>query len=146
MRRKRGKIVNVVEKKYELCRDKWSTYSNFRQMYEHIIKELVQAKIATKLNKPVWQDADGNTVEEDNVLGCRVLHKIIKPKWCVVGDETSGNLSMKNDGGRPRFLCGRGDVPRHKSSENDRLFTTIGLTLLTGEPLMCVVVMKGKKS
>lgn len=107
--------------------------------------ELVHANIAVKLDTPVWQDADGNNCVEDEAVGCKVTHKIIKPEYCIVGDETGGNLSMKGDGGRKKFLCARGDVPRTKASGCDRHFTTIGLTLLTGDPLMCIVVMKGKR-
>ena len=145
MRRNRNKIVNVVGKKYELTRDKWTTYGNVRSMYEHIIDELINAKIAIKLDTPVWQDAEGNDCEEHKAVGCRVTYRILKPEYCIVGDETGGNLSMKGDGGRNKFLCARGDVPRNKTSGNDRHFTTIGLTLLTGDPLMCIVVMKGKR-
>ena len=77
---------------------------------------MVQIKIALKLNEPVWQDSEGNDVDKGNAFGCKVSHRIIKPEYCIVGDETGGNLSMKGDGGRHRFLCGRGDVPRKKAS------------------------------
>ena len=89
-KRNKEKIVSVVGKKYELSRDKWTTYSNFRQMYEHIIDELVHAKIAVKLDEPEWQDDKGKKVEEDKAIGCRVTHRILRPDYCVVGDKTGG--------------------------------------------------------
>lgn len=145
MRRNEEKLVNTVGKKYDLARDKWSTYGNFKDMYEHIIHEMVEAKVAVKLDEPMWQDREGNKVQEGDAFGCKVTHSIIEPDWCIVGDEVGGNLSMKGDGGRKKLLCARGNVPREKVSSTDRHFTLIGLTTLSGTPLMCIVVMKGKR-
>ena len=113
-------------------------------MYEHVIQEMVDTKVSKKLDIPVWQDKYGNKCAEADAFGCKVTHKITKLDWCLVGDKVGGNLSMKGDGGRKKLLCAQGNVPREKTSYVDRYFTTIRLTTLSGEPLMCIVVMKGK--
>ena len=47
-------------------------------------------------------------------------------------------------GGR-LFLTGPGMVAAILSSKKDRKFTVIGLTALTGEPVMCVIIIEGSK-
>ena len=51
---------------------------------------------------------------------------------------------MKGDTADDKLLVARGDQPREKASSTDRHATVIDLTLGTGEPLMCIIVMKGK--
>ena len=53
---------------------------------------------------------------------------------------------MQSDNTGVKFLVGRGDVSQEKASSANCYFTTIGLTLLTSDPLMFIVIMKGKKA
>ena len=145
MKRNKDKLVNSVGKNYCLTRNNWTTSRNFKAMYENIIHEMVEEKVAEKLDVPEWQDEKGQSCIEENAFGCKVTHKIVRPDMCIVGDEVGGNLSMKGDDGRKKILCAQGQVPREKASGIDRHFTTIGLTTLSGEALMCIVIMKGKR-
>ena len=54
---------------------------------------------------------------------------------------------MKGDGhvGGQFMLVGKGHVPMKKISTNDRRFTLIGLTAFTGEPVMCGLILEGKR-
>ena len=52
--------------KYELDRDKWTTYANFAQMYSHNYLELVNASLIIKLDTPVWMDESGTECDEHN--------------------------------------------------------------------------------
>lgn len=52
-------ICSKRGQKYELDRDKWTTYSNFAQMYEHIYELMEDAGVAKRLEVPVWKDASG---------------------------------------------------------------------------------------
>ena len=63
-------------------------------MYKHIIEKLVQVKIEINLVAPVWQDCAENDIDEGSTFGCMVSHWIIKPEYCIVGNETGGNLSI----------------------------------------------------
>ena len=143
MKRNKHKIVSARGQKYELSQDKWTTYANFKQMYDHIIEELVIGNIAEELDEPVWMDTHQNIVDEEQAFGCKVMHQILCPEWCVVGDKVGGNISMKGDSDNQKFLVCRRDHLKEKASSADQHFTLIGLTLLTGEPLMCIIIMKG---
>ena len=66
---------------------------------------------------------------------------------CIVGNEVGGNTSQKGDGhiGSTLRLCERNVTPQSKTSNKDKRFTLMGLTTLTGKPLMCCVIFKGVK-
>ena len=53
---------------------------------------------------------------------------------------------MKGDGhaGGQLFVCEKGTIPQKKVSKRDKRFTLMGLTMLTGDPVMCVLVIQGK--
>ena len=61
--------------------------------------------------------------------------------------EFGGNINLQGDGhiGKETLLCELDVIPQEKSSRNDKHFTLLGLTLLSGEPLMCVVIFAGKR-
>ena len=62
-------------------------------------------------------------------------------------DEVGGNIDQTGDGdvGAERYLCEKGRIPQEKVSKNNKHFTLLGLTLLTGAPLMCVMIFAGKR-
>jgi len=115
----------------------------FAQMYESIEEEIIVAGVATLLNEPVWMNANSDVVEKEDACGYKVTIDITKPEMCVVSDEIGGNTSQKGDGlvGGELMLTEPGQVAQRKISTKDNHYTLLGLTLLTGEPLMCVVVM-----
>ena len=81
-------------------------------------------------------------VTEANVFGCMVTHDLIQPDYCVVGDKVGGNLNMIGDG-HIRGQCPVGSVPQKKVSKKEKHFTVLPLTLLSGEPLMCIIIISG---
>ena len=147
IRRNKSKLVSKRGQKYELNRQNWTTYSNFVNMYDHVEDELVSAGLAKEYEEPVWMDRKGKIVSEDKAFGCKVLIELSRPDMCLVGDEVGGNLSMKGDGhvGGQLFLTAPDRVPQQKASSKNRKFTLIGLTALTGEPVMCIIIIEGKK-
>ncbi len=47
-------------------------------MYNYIINELVvDARLAMKLDNPVWMNSIGEECDESEAFGCKVHHKII---------------------------------------------------------------------
>ena len=62
-------------------------------------------------------------------------------------DEVGGNIHMTGDGdiGGEQYLCEKGTIPQMKTSKGDKHFTLLGLTLLSGDALMCVVIFSGKR-
>ena len=147
MRRHKDKIKSKRGAKYSLDRANWSTYTNFNDMYEHNYEEMEMAGVAVRLDEPVWKDRSGNIVEEADALGCKVTHDLIHPEMCIVGDEVGGNLNMDGDGhvGGTKLLCAKDAIPQKKTSTRDKHFTLLPLMLLTGEPLMCILIIAGKK-
>ena len=127
-------------------RYKWPTYTNFGQMYEQIAIEMMEAKAAKCLGIAEWQDEKGAECDEKNAFGCKVIHRVTHPEKCLVMNEVGANIGQRGNGhvvGR-LVLCAQGDVPQKKVFNGDRHFTTIPITLLTGEPLICIVIFSGK--
>ena len=79
------------------------------------------------------------------VINSKVTIDITKPEMCVVADEVGGNTSQKGDGlvGDELMLIKPGQVAQRNITTKDKHYTLLGLILLTGEPLMCVVIMAG---
>ena len=100
-----------------------------------------------ELDEPVWMDCDGNICSEQEAYGCKVHHQIIIPDMCLCGDEVGGNISMKGDRqvGGELFVTEKGRVPERKVPTKSRKFTMIGLTALTGDPVMCVIIIEGTR-
>jgi len=78
-------------------------------------------------------------------VGCKITHKLKHPYVLVVMDEVGGNINMKGDGHirGEMYLTEVGVIGQQNSSRNNKHFTLCGLTLLNGEPLMCVVILAG---
>ena len=91
-------------------------------------------------------DREGNIVEESELFGCKVTHDITKLHMVLTFDELGGNTSQKGDGnvGGELLICERGKTPQVKIHVRNKHFTVIGLTTLTGNPAMCVVIFTGK--
>ena len=147
IKRNKDKLVSKRGQKYELNRQKWTTYANFVDMYKHTYQEMIEAGVAKKLTEPTWMDADGRICRESEAFGCKVTHHLIHPDMCICGDEVGGNLCIKLDGhvGGELLLTAPGKVPQKKASSKNRRFSMIGLTALTGEPVMCILIIAGKK-
>ena len=128
-------------------RHRWCTYLNFRTMYDQIYSGLVQSKLATCLNVPVFMDKEDNIVDEDKKYGRKVTHKFTHPELVLVFDETGGNTSQEKDGrrGNQKFVCGRGFTPQRSITTQSNHFTVLGVTLLDETPVMCVIIFAGKK-
>ena len=59
-KRRNGHLIcSKRGQKFELDRDKWTTYHNFASMYTHDYEAMVDAGIARVLEEPVWMDKDG---------------------------------------------------------------------------------------
>ena len=56
-------------------------------MYDSIEMALIEAKVMTVLEKPVWQDNYGNYVElESEVYCCKVTSESIQPNMVLLGN------------------------------------------------------------
>ena len=92
-------------------------------------------------------DHSGHIFRESHALGCKITHYFTRPYICLVGDEVDGNISMTGDehqGGK-LFLYPKGTTYQQKLSTQYKHFTMIRLTMLIGEPVMCIIIITGKQ-
>ena len=84
---------------------------------------------------------------EEESVGCKVSIDIKRPDMCIVMDEVGCNLSQENDNrkGGQKYVCKSTEEPYQSIATKANHFTCLGLTLLDGQPLMCVVIIQGKK-
>ena len=92
-------------------------------------------------------DRSGKIVDEEDAVGCKVTHDLLKPEMCIVMDEVGGNTSQKGDGniGGELKVCAQGMVPQQKINTRDKHWTLLGVTSLRGDPVMCVIIFAGKR-
>ena len=116
-------------------------------MYLKIVEEMEDAGVSVRLKEQVWMDREGNVVEEGSAFGCKVTHRINHPKTAIFFDKTGRNTSQKGDGhkGGQLLMCEKGETTQTKISTRGKHYTVMGLTSLTGEPVMCVVLFSREK-
>ena len=117
-------------------------------MYDHIEEILVhESKIAEYLPVPIWMDEEGNEVSEDKAKGCKVKIKFTRPDLAICCDEVGCNTSQDGDGsiGGTKYVCHVDDEPSKSSTKHGSHFTCWGLTRFDGHPLMCVILLTGKR-
>ena len=147
-KRNADKIVSKKGEKFELDRSIWTTYHNFKQMYDRFSDEMEYAKVAVKLDTPVWMNKDGETVEEKDSFGCKVTHMILRSDMMLCGDEVGADTSQKGDGaiGGEKFVCATGTTPKEKCSTKSKHWTLLPITCFDGSPVMCVVIFAGLRN
>ena len=59
---------------------------------------MIDVKIATKIEDPIFMDFDGDVVDELNCSGKKVDVEMTHPEYCIFGEETGCNISMKKNG------------------------------------------------
>ncbi len=57
------------EEKFAVDRLDWTTLDNISQMYDIIYNEIIDAKIAKKIEDAIFMDRDGKLVDELNCFG-----------------------------------------------------------------------------
>ena len=93
-------------------------YNNFVQIYNHIIEELVNVRVAGWLDKLIWMDPKGNPCSREEAHGCKVHPKVFRPKFHFLGDKVGGDISVKGDGynGGERLVDKSGTISQQKTS------------------------------
>ena len=132
--------------KFALDRSAALTFSNMNKMYNEVYEAMLECKVASKRMHPVYETADGTPATEwKDVFGIPCTHKIDHPEMCLVVDEVGSDLSQKGDGhiGGSKYACERGTVPQNKVQHTDKHFTLLGFTALTGDPVLCLIIIAG---
>ncbi len=66
LKRNGHRIVTQCGEKFTVDRSDWTTLDNISQMYNIIYNEMIDAKIARKLEDAIFIDHDGKVVDESN--------------------------------------------------------------------------------
>jgi hypothetical protein len=104
-------------------------------MYDVIYKNMVAGRIAVQLPQPVFMDADGDIViNEEDILNFDICNnqpnRYLQHQKSCFFDETGCNTNQKKDGkfGGHNFGCGRGMSPEQICSTRNRHFLVLGRT------------------
>ena len=142
IRRGRCKIQDVNRKS-------WCTYDHFEAMYADVYETMVKAGVDSRLDEAVWLNKDGYIVADDDPakFGRKTKYMMEHPEWCLFADETGCNTNQKEDGYRGGQLfvlengCEEGGLT---GVATDIHFTVMCFTCATGDPVLCVVIMKSE--
>ena len=134
-RRWKHKLVSQRGQKFAIERSNSLTYHNVKKMYDEVYSALVESGNATQTQQC--------TSKYNGLL--KTHYHLTHPQNCLVVDEVGSDTSQKGDGhiAGAKYYCGRGWVPQNQSSSNDKHFTMLGFTALSGEPVMCLVIIAG---
>ena len=91
------------------------------------------------------RDGDVTTTSMKEAFGLPCTHRIIHPDMCLVVDEVGSNLSQKGDGhvGGRKVMCEKHCTPQEQVQHKEKHFTLLGFTALTGEPVLCLIIIAG---
>ena len=66
---------------------------------------------------------------------------------CLVVDEVGSHISQKGDGhiAGKKYVCEIDSIPKEQASHTDKHFTLLGFTALTGESVLCLIIIAGIK-
>lgn len=115
-------------------------------MRDDISSEMVSAGVAVPLDKPVLIDKNGNVVfSKKDSFSYPVIHDVTNPDHVAVADELSSSILQKGDGhvGSAKLLCEKGLAPRKATSNQDKHFTMLGCTAISGELAMRCAIFSG---
>ena len=60
---------------------------NINKMYQEVYSALVDSGLATKLNKSIYMDIDGNVTARNKTFGTKCTQTLDHPDMCIVVDE-----------------------------------------------------------
>ena len=100
--------------KFELDRQHWTTYPNFKIVHDGIALEMVDSGIAVELEEFIWKDENGFTCAENKSCGFQVAHDIDHPSYFLMAYKAGRNLNQNADGRRGGVLLAydRGATPK----------------------------------
>ena len=144
MTRHGDKIVSRRGERFACIRGQWTKLSNIKYAYRCIYDVMVDARIASVREVPVFTDREGNVVEESQAFGFKQDIEINHPDYLLFGDESGCSSNQKKDGhiAGTKYIVGRGTVPQILCSSNDHTFTILPFTSASGKAVCCVVIFK----
>ena len=128
----------------------WSTYENFKIMYEDTYAIWERCGVAERLDAPAFIDRDGRVMSDEegrqkNML--RSTYRLLHPDGALNADEIGHNTNTTKDKlqRNEKRIHLKGERAQKIASETDVAWTMLAVTALTGHPVCCVVIMEGKR-
>ena len=115
-------------------------------MYDEVYDAMVECKYTSRYDTPIYSTNNGSIATKwSQKFGLHCTHKIDHPEMCLVVDEVGSDLSQKGDGhiGGAKYACEKGTHSQNKVQHTDKHFTLLGFIALTGEPVLCLVILAG---
>ena len=108
---------------------------------------MVMAGMALRLETPLQLDKDGVECNKKDVFGSKAPHVITHPRYCLVTNKVGRNTNQKGDGhkGGQKILVESGTTANNQCSTKDNHFTDMGVTALTRELVMRVLILRGTR-
>ena len=134
-RRWKHMLVSRRGQKFAIERNNSLTYHYAKKTYNDVYAALVKLGSGNKLEEASYEYAGP----------FKTHYHLTHPENCLVVDEVGSDTSQKGDGhiGGAKYYCGRGWIHQNKSSANHKHFTMLGFTALSGQSVMCLVVIAG---
>ena len=147
LRRNGHRIVSKRGAKFACNRADWTTKDNIAQMYDIIYDAMVDARVAEKLDAPIFLDEGGREVSDEDRFGQLVDTILTKPEYVMFADETGCNTNQKGDGNiaGTKLVVKAGTTPQTMASTSDHRYTLLPFTSATGEAVCCVVIFQSEK-
>ena len=135
----------------DVHRKSWCTYDHFEAMYADVYDTMVKAGVASVLEEEVSLDREGNIVDDDSPdkYGRKTKYIMKHPEWVLFADETGCNTNQKEDGlrGGQLFVLENGyEEGGLTGATTDIHFTVMCFTCATGEPVLCVIILKSEQN
>ncbi len=150
MERHEQEICTKRTEKYAGNRTDWSTYTNFKQMYDKCYSQMLLGGLAKPLPEPVYMDKRGKVVEKDNpsAYGLPVTQELIDPDWVLFMDEMGINTNQKDDGhnGGEKYICPPGTTPKISCATNSHRATVIPFVSASSKTVICAIIFQGESN
>jgi hypothetical protein len=150
LKRHSDKIRRGRCKVQDVNRKSWCTYDHFEAMYADVYETMVKAGVAKRLDEECSFDKSGTIINDasDQVFGRKSKYVMEHPEWVLFADETGCNTNQKEDGhkGGQLFVLETGyEEGGLTGVTTDIHFTVMCFTCATGEPVLCVIILKSEK-
>ena len=117
-------------------------------MYSILYIMFVEGGVDTELDNKVLRNKQRSRVtREEEEFGLPSEYEYTHPDYVLFVDEVSDNTHTKDDGplGGEKRLWERSGIAKQRYSIADTRWTTLGFTAATGEPVICVIIIKAKE-
>ena len=115
-------------------------------MYEHLYSDWTREGYITELQKPEYQDRDGNVVgvDSDDRLGRMVRHQWLHPDRILMADEVGFNTNCSREKvDRTKKVGVHGETVKNVTGTDDVHFSCLCFTTMTGIPVLMVIIIGG---